>query len=97
MKTMKTVILQRKSKTLANWLTSVKGVPSGPLKGLIDVAADNVRLLPAGSARKACKKDRKLLASFEEITLHPIPAALGYSQLLLRKKMSQRERSGIVM
>ena len=67
------------SKTSAKAETSVRGLPLGPLKGVILTAA--VRSSFGAFVRSAFKNKSKLFESSGENVLHPIPLSFGCSQL----------------
>lgn len=67
------------------------GIPLGPTKGTVAVAADNMRVFPRASLRSSCRKARKFAVSFELIVLHPIPWLAGYSQLAMSES-TRKER-----
>ena len=59
------------------------GLPSEPMKGVRDTAAEIDNFCAPSILRSFCKKERKLALSLlvVDTTLQPIPCKLGYSQL----------------
>ena len=57
------------------------GVPSEPVKGTMDTAAEMINSPAPFCLRSVCKKERKLALSFADTMLQPIPCLFGYSQL----------------
>lgn len=60
------------------------GVPSGDVKGTMEVAVDTVMFFPALVERSSWRKERKFGVSWSDMMLHPEPCLFGYSQLKAR-------------
>ena len=85
-------MIAMKSRTLANSVTSLRGVPSGPLKGFKETAAESSSDCPLGVVRSSWRNERKFAVSLSEMVLQPTPWRLGYSQLLDDELINEQSR-----